>query len=387
MQSIVLGQSIAPAAAPGVLRQAVPAAPPPSRERFQFTGNAAEYFGIWVVNLFLTVVTLGLYSAWAKVRRKRYFYGNTWVGGANFEYHGDPVAILKGRLLAFAAFAAYTAASYFSQKLAAAIALAFLPALPWLLVRSFAFNAVNAGHRNLRFHFRARYREALSAIAPLFILPVLWLVLPEVDEAAMARGEANWLALFLPTIVLAILYPYVVARLSLLRVSHSSFGAAPFGCDATVGAFYVIYLIALGLLAVLAMSFSLAAAPLLALGTWALGVLPVLYVLLGAILFGYTQSRVGNLVFNRSELAGRVRFASTLSARRLASIYAVNAAAIVFSLGLAIPWAAMRTARYRAECLALECEGGLEGFAADVATGVGAAGEEMGEMFDMDLSL
>ena len=64
-----------------------------------------------------------------------------------------------------------------------------------------------------------------------------------------------------------------------------------------------------------------------------------------------------------------------------------NAAAIICSLGLAIPWAVIRTARYRAERLTLECEGGLEAFAADVARHVGAAGEEMGEMFDVDLSL
>jgi uncharacterized membrane protein YjgN (DUF898 family) len=57
------------------------------------------------------------------------------------------------------------------------------------------------------------------------------------------------------------------------------------------------------------------------------------------------------------------------------------------SFGLLIPWAVIRTARYRAERLALECPGGLEAFAADVARQVSAAGEEMGEMFDVDLSL
>jgi uncharacterized membrane protein YjgN (DUF898 family) len=35
-----------------------------------------EYFGIWIVNLLLSLVTLGIYTAWAKVRRLRYFYGN-----------------------------------------------------------------------------------------------------------------------------------------------------------------------------------------------------------------------------------------------------------------------------------------------------------------------
>ena len=54
---------------------------------FSFTGNAKEYFGIWIVNLLLSIITIGIYTAWAKVRRQRYFYGNTWMDGHNFEYH------------------------------------------------------------------------------------------------------------------------------------------------------------------------------------------------------------------------------------------------------------------------------------------------------------
>ncbi len=44
---------------------------------FKFHGNASEYFGIWIVNILLTIITLSLYAPWAKVRRLRYFYGNT----------------------------------------------------------------------------------------------------------------------------------------------------------------------------------------------------------------------------------------------------------------------------------------------------------------------
>nr|WP_257713229.1 YjgN family protein [Vibrio neptunius] len=38
---------------------------------------------------------MGIYSAWAKVRTKRYFYGNTYVDNDNFEYHAVPMQILK----------------------------------------------------------------------------------------------------------------------------------------------------------------------------------------------------------------------------------------------------------------------------------------------------
>ena len=46
---------------------------------FEFRGNTGEFFKIWTVNMLLTIVTLGVFSAWAKVRTKRYFNGNTFL--------------------------------------------------------------------------------------------------------------------------------------------------------------------------------------------------------------------------------------------------------------------------------------------------------------------
>ena len=65
--------------------------------RVTFTGKASEYFGIWIVNVLLTILTLGIYSAWAKVRRNRYFFGNTVLLGRSFEYHARGLQILVGR--------------------------------------------------------------------------------------------------------------------------------------------------------------------------------------------------------------------------------------------------------------------------------------------------
>ena len=61
----------------------------------RFLGTGSEYFRIWIVNLLLTIVTLGIYSAWAKVRRLKYMYRNTQIAGSSFDYHGSPIAILK----------------------------------------------------------------------------------------------------------------------------------------------------------------------------------------------------------------------------------------------------------------------------------------------------
>jgi hypothetical protein len=52
---------------------------------FEFGGSGLEYFKIWLVNGILTILTLGIYSAWAKVRRKKYIYGSVRLKGAGFE--------------------------------------------------------------------------------------------------------------------------------------------------------------------------------------------------------------------------------------------------------------------------------------------------------------
>jgi uncharacterized membrane protein YjgN (DUF898 family) len=378
------------AAAPDLSTQPLePLQPPPQQpEPFSFTGRAGEYFGIWIVNLLLTIVTLGIYSAWAKVRRKRYFYGNTWLAGANFEYHGNPIAILKGRVIAFVLFVGYSLAAHFSPRLGAVILLALMPAVPWFIVRSMAFNAVNSSYRNLRFHFTGTYREAAAAVWPFALLPLIGVIVPQIDPAAPPRNVADVWYIFISPVIAIFVYPYVIAKLKLLHVNRSRYGTAPFACHAAVKRFYWIYFTALLLSLFVIFLAGIAAAALMRVHfTVFVATTFVLYVVGVALLMAFTRSRVGNLVFNESTLAGGGRFVSTLGARKLALLYGTNMLAILATVGLAIPWAAMRTARYRAECLVFLPDGDIESFVGGLTSQVGAAGEEVGEMFSIDLSL
>src|SRR5437763_13698019 len=83
-----LGDDVAPAGEPQTHRLDI-----------RFTGSGSEYFRIWIVNLLLTIVTLTLYYPWAKVRRLRYFYGNTLVDGQPLGFHAEPAKMLRGYLL------------------------------------------------------------------------------------------------------------------------------------------------------------------------------------------------------------------------------------------------------------------------------------------------
>ena len=106
------------------------AAPSQESHHFTFTGSGKEYFRIWIVNLCLSIATLGIYSAWAKVRRQQYFNRNTQLGGAVFDFHGDPKTILKGRMVGLVLLAAYHYAFGFSKIFGIAVVCALLYALP-----------------------------------------------------------------------------------------------------------------------------------------------------------------------------------------------------------------------------------------------------------------
>src|SRR5580658_8190071 len=113
--------------------------PPRAPEPLHFNGSGAEYFGIWIVNLLLTIVTLGVYSAWAKVRRLQYFYRHTELAGSSFDFHGSPMRILIGRAIALAMFSAYEYSVRLRSPLTLVIILALALVMPWLLRNSFRF--------------------------------------------------------------------------------------------------------------------------------------------------------------------------------------------------------------------------------------------------------
>jgi uncharacterized membrane protein YjgN (DUF898 family) len=102
--------------------------------------------------------------------------------------------------------------------------------------------------------------------------------------------------------------------------------------------------------------------------------------------FAYIQARSANLVWNKASL-GPLNFNSTLRGRDLAWLYLSNAVAILCTAGFAIPWAVMRTLRYRASRMKISLHGRLDEFRGSESSAVKAVGAELGEFFDLDVSL
>ncbi|HPV44474.1 MAG TPA: YjgN family protein, partial [Methylotenera sp.] len=180
-----------------------------------FQGKASEYFGIWIVNLLLTLLTLGIYSAWAKVRRKKYFYNNTLIQNVGFDYHAKPTAILKGRIIAFVFFVGYSMSANVHPILPALFMLILFTALPWLVVRGSLFNAHNTSHRGLRFDFVGTLRGATR----------VYIVLPLVTLLTFGLGA-----------------PYAAHERKQFSVNNHKFGLSPFVMQPRVKEFYKVYL-------------------------------------------------------------------------------------------------------------------------------------------------
>ena len=74
----------------------------PNTARFRYHGTGAALLGLVVVNALLTVLTLGIYSFWAKNKVRQFHYGHTEAGGGRFAYHGTGGELLRGAIRAFA---------------------------------------------------------------------------------------------------------------------------------------------------------------------------------------------------------------------------------------------------------------------------------------------
>jgi uncharacterized membrane protein YjgN (DUF898 family) len=335
--------------------------------RPEFTGSAGEYFRIWIVNLFFTLITLGIYSAWAKVRKKRYFYGCTRFDGDTFDYFASPKAILKGRIVAVLLFVIYAFSVELYPPSQFGFLALFLLALPWLVVRALGFNARNSAYRGLRFDFTATPREAAR----------IYIGMPLV--VGLTAGLA---------------YPWFAARQKAYVVARHALGTTRFGCDPLrVRSFYGIYILgALMLLALVVplgalMGFAMSGLELPEMVAWAPFVVPVILMYAAyAAAYAYVQARTTNLLWNGAHGPG-LRFASTLGPGKLARLYIGNVIAAAATAGLLIPWAVIRTLRYRIENFTMTVEGEDTHEANPALERVGAAGQEFGDIFNLDLGL
>lgn len=339
---------------------------------FSFTGTGSEYFRIWIVNLLLSIVTLGIYSAWAKVRRLKYFYSNTTVANSSFEYHGNPIAILKGRFVAVMLIIAYNIALESSATVALLMIAAAVLTVPWLIWKSLQFKLYNSSYRGIRFGFRGTLAQAYKVY-------LLWPLLAVVSF---------FLAL-----------PFAHQRLKQFQHQESRFGSTHFSFDASVRKFYQCYLLffAIWLVGLVAISVLFGGAVF----TIIAGGMPKEEAMAGALaiftfmfaiyvwmfmIFPIFTTMIQNLIWSNTRLGPHL-FLSEMKWTRVCFIAITNILAIICTLGLYLPFAQIRYMKYRIASMTLFPDGSLDDFVAATQMQAGATGEGVVDLLDFDLSL
>ena len=221
--------------------------------RIKFHGKGGEYFAIWLVNALLTIVTLGIYSAWATVRRRRYFYGNTELDGDRFDYHAQPLQILKGRLLVIGGLIVFYILLAVTPLLGLLALLVLLALLPWIVIRSWRYNAIMSSYRGVRFNYVCRTGRAywallfcpLLLIIGLYVALIILLSIGSGFESINAIGLMLVLTLLLAVPAFAAVNGIISALQHDLYVNNLFFGNTPFIAELKKSAFIKFALIGL----------------------------------------------------------------------------------------------------------------------------------------------
>jgi uncharacterized membrane protein YjgN (DUF898 family) len=322
-----------------------PPAGVPVETRLHFSGTGTEYFRIWIVHVLLTLVTFGVYSAWAKARRERWFARHTRLLGDAFDYHGRPASILSGRLVAIVGYLIINHLGEWAVSWGLLVLAMFFAAGPAFIGNAFQFRARNMSWRGLRFAFDGSVVEVYRTCFPVvFLLTLSPLSLMMHASPLVTKWSAT---------LAALAWPGVHAGLKALQHTRTRLGGRQFAFSSVVAALYGLY--GKACLLVIAMTIAIGGA----LSAWLpaaetatiSSILVIVCVVL--IVWPFFSVRAQQLVWSRTSY-GEVRFRVEIRTAALWWLIVRNAVLILLTAGLFWPFAAVAMARLRTQGVVLE---------------------------------
>lgn len=271
--------------------------------RAAHAGRGGELFAIFLVNILLTIVTLGIYRFWAKTRVRRYLWSHTSIEGERLEYGGTGLELFLGFLTATAFLVLGGLLVFLLMMLMQTFdpALAILPGLLFyaamLVLPGMALYSARR-YKLTRTRWRGiRFGQSGSAL----------------QFALLALGHG-----LLTLLSLGLYGPFMRARLAAYSLGNTWFGNQQLNFTGRGKDLFGRYLLA-----------------------WLL-TLPTL----GLYWFWYLAAEAR--YFAERTQFQNARFASTLTGGSLLKLVLVNLLLLVFTLGLAWPWVLVRTAQFYA---------------------------------------
>ncbi|TAL18121.1 MAG: DUF898 domain-containing protein [Aquabacterium sp.] len=379
--------------------------------QIDFTGSGSEYFRIWIVNLLLTIVTLGLYAPWAKVRKLKYFYGNTHVGGHTLDFHGSPKRMLRGYLLVGAMFLAVNVSGRISP-IAGGVAIVLMVCLwPALVRASLQFRLANTSWRGMRFRFSGTMADAYKAfLLPMLVFAAFFVVVgllaphpggigPDGEPIAPAAPDPL-LGQLMAILTLAFygVMPYFWYRLKRYQHDHYGFAQLQTKLRAGAGSFYKLFLKSLGVLVLCGLVFGVLVAiggmggAIFGRGPGAI-IAMIPFFILGAVLlqavpYPYFVSRMQNLLWS-STGSNLIRFKSELPFKAFFLLTLKNWFLTVLTLGFYWPFAAIATTRMKLQAMSIHTRVDLDALASEARAkgNQDASGDVAADLFGIDFGL
>lgn len=386
----------------------------------RFTGSGGGYFRVWIVNVLLSILTLGLYTPWARRRTAQYFYGHSMVAGSPLEFTAQQRRMVVGFIAVVLLTLAYKLAAQTGQDLALGLLLlggALLSPLIW--GSAMRFRLGNTRWRGVRLAFNASWREVYLASWPVFALalvvlavgaglPLLAPEVPQGEERRLPTFTAPMWGLIGLGLVLAVL---CVIRLEYnyrsLLVRRASVGQEAGRLKLRYRDFVWLWLATLAVFIVSALALSALAAAMVLGGSWAardyafllqpgIGriVLVVVGVTLGLLAMvlataparAYREAALFRLTWNHTGVSGVARFKCRLRTGAFIALRVRNIVLTLLTLGLFRPFARVSEYRMKIQSVTVHVKGGVDQVAGRlVRQQAGGIGDALADAAGLDL--
>ncbi|MBU9844672.1 YjgN family protein [Rahnella ecdela] len=340
---------------------------------FSFHGKTREYFSIWIVNVFLCIITLGVYTAWAIIKEWRYFYENTELAGSRFELSAMPTQILKFILLIYG-FLAVMLVPFINIF----ILLAVMLSMPLIIIILIRFCLASTRFRGHSFDYVCKGVEAYMACLVWPIVSLLVIMIPAGLTLSSTRVSGDIFDLnscFLAIIIM----PFIIMRWAIqnylymkMLVNNVVIGNARFFGSFRKSAFIKFHFYACIItIPFLIIGLKVFGPQIDALTTLKQTTTPgeallqagiilkmyagILFLFIGNYLASlFLHVWLTNYVCQTIVLDNDIRITSTMGHRSYLKLALLNMVMVICSFGLCIPHARIRTAKYMAGCIAIE---------------------------------
>jgi uncharacterized membrane protein YjgN (DUF898 family) len=382
------------------------------KHRVSFTGTGGDYFKLWLANLLLTIVTLGIYTPWARRRRIQYFFRNTEVGPDPLDFTASSRSMATSFILVALVYVLIKIMS--SQGLNTAVSALMLliaAATPWLWRSALRFRIRNTDWRGMPFEFQATVRETYVAAWPLLgvaafvVLPMLWLpATPVAGQKASPPGAMFWVMATVALLLAGVIFIRLRFNFLQLQMTRTALGGQMGQFKAGFGDFFRVGLICLGvgLLAYLALGGLLAgfAAGIFGLfrtgSRTGIGVMVVLVFLLfiplmlipASITLAAWEAMVFRTVWSNAGLANMARSKCSLKTRAFVLLRTKNVFLTLLTLGLYRPFAAVSEYRMKIDSVRIYTRGDINALANMLSRGdANGLGDAAADLAGFDLAI